>query len=197
MNELELWGNFRNGSEADYTLLYQTYAPVMFRYGSKLSKDRELVKDCLQQVFFTLWRSKENISTPPNVKNYLLKAIRCEVIKRLSRDQTHESLSEDYCYASEASYEADLVTLQANEFTQKRIASVLAQLPARQREVIFLKYYSDLKYEEIAAIMGIEQESVYKLTYKAIGKLQQLLSRAPASVFPLLFIGDLLSGFLL
>ena len=47
-------------------------------------------------------------------------------------------------------------------------------MPAGQ-VVIFLKYYQNLSYGEIAAIMGIEQDSVYKLTYKAIEKLQQLL----------------------
>jgi len=52
----------------------------------------------------------------------------------------------------------------------------MAQLPARQREVIFLKYYNNLSYEEIAGIMGIEQDSVYKLTYKALEKLQKLFA---------------------
>ncbi|MFD2999387.1 RNA polymerase sigma factor [Pontibacter toksunensis] len=190
MTELELWINFKNGSEGDFTLLYREYAPTMFRYGSKLSKDRELVKDAIQQVFFTLWKSKENISTPLSVKNYLLKALRCEIIKKLTRGITHEALPEEYCFESATSYEADLIALQTSEHNRERLASVLAQLPDRQREVIFLKYYSNLKYEEISAVMGIEQQSVYKLTYKAIEKLQMLLAKVCVSVFALSVLSE-------
>ena len=196
MNELELWISFRSGSEADFTLLYKNYAPIMFRYGSKLSKDRELVKDSIQQVFFTLWNSKENISNPPSIKNYLLKSLRCELIKKLSRGMTHETLPEEYCHEATSSYEADLISLQTSETNSKRIASVLAQLPARQREVVFLKYYSNLKYEEIAAVMGIEQQSAYKLTYKAINKLQQLLVKACMALFLLPVLARQFQNFL-
>lgn len=196
MNELELWLKFKNGSEADFTLLYQNYAPTMFRYGSKLSKDRELIKDAIQQVFFNLWKSRENVSTPTSIKNYLLKSLRCEVIKKLTRGVTHEVLSEDYSYESAASYEADLIDLQAAATNKERISLVLAQLPARQREVIFLKYFSNLKYEEIAAVMGIEQQSVYKLTYKAIEKLQQLLVKSCIGIFSLSFFGEQLHKFI-
>ncbi|GAB3539395.1 sigma-70 family RNA polymerase sigma factor [Pontibacter brevis] len=196
MNEPELWINFKNGSEADFTLLYRKYAPIMFRYGSKLSKDRELLKDAIQQVFFTLWKSRENIATPPSIENYLLKAVRCEVIKKLTRGMTHETLPEEYNYEAIASYEADLITLQTSETSHERMKAVLAKLPHRQREVIFLKYYSNLKYEEIASVMGIEQHSVYKLTYKAIDKLQQLLAKVCVSLLTFSALAEQFQNFL-
>lgn len=196
MTEVELWINFKNGSEFDFTLLYREYAPTMFRYGSKLSKDRELVKDAIQQVFYTLWKSKDKISTPSSIKNYLLKALRCEIIKKLTRGVTHETLPEEYCFEAATSYEADLIAFQTNELNRERIAYVLAQLPVRQREVIFLKYYSNLKYEEISAVMGIEQQSVYKLTYKAIDKLQHLLGKVCVSLFSLSTLTEHFQNFL-
>lgn len=189
MGELEVWVNFKNGSEADFTLLYQKFAPVMLRYGAKISKDRELVKDSLQQVFFSLWKSKENLSTPANIKHYLLKSLRCELLKKLNRQRTCETLPDDYCFEQEASFEAELIMAQTSARTKQKISAVLAQLPPRQREVIFLKYYANLKYEEIAAIMGIEQESAYKLTYKAIDKLQHLLLTSCVSLIVLMVSG--------
>lgn len=74
-----------------------------------------------------------------------------------------------------SSFESQWIDLQTEEARQEKIKSVLRRMPARQQEVIFLKYYQNLSYEEIAAIMGIAQDSVYKLTYKAIEKLQQLM----------------------
>ncbi len=191
-NELELWANFKHGSEADYTLLYHKFAPVLLRYGNKLSPDRELVKDSMQQVFFTLWKSKANLSTPTNIRFYLLKSMRSEMLKKLSRQPAHESLPEEYCFELEASYEADLITAQSSDYMKKRISAVLEKLPPRQREVVFLKYYANLKYEEIAEVMGIEQESAYKLNYKALDKLQHLLQKAYMLLLPLLLLHKLL-----
>ncbi|MCJ8164253.1 sigma-70 family RNA polymerase sigma factor [Pontibacter sp. E15-1] len=186
-SERELWSNFMQGSEADFTLLYHRFAPVLLRYGNRVTKDREMVKDSLQQVFFTLWKSKANLSTPANVTYYLLKAMRSELLKKLSRQPVHEALPEDYCFELEASYEEDLITEQGSEHTKKRLSAVLEKLPSRQREVVFLKYYANLKYEEIASIMGIAQESAYKLNYKALDKLQHLLKRVLVCALPVLF----------
>lgn len=176
MDEMAVWGNFKAGSEDDFSLLYGHFAPVMLRYGNKLCPDRELVRDCLQQVFYTLWKSRETLGTPMSVRNYLLKSLRNEIVRKNNRAGQHESLPENYHFEQEDSYEQVLIQFQTVEMTKQRIAELLARLPERQREVIFLKYYANLKYDEISAIMDIEQESVYKITYKAIAKLQQFLA---------------------
>ncbi|GHA55229.1 RNA polymerase sigma factor [Pontibacter akesuensis] len=179
MEDLEVWRRFKAGSEADFTLLYKLYAPVMLRYGCKMTHDRDLAKDCVQQVFFQVWKSRENLSTPPSIKNYLLKALRCELGKKATFKSKHEPISDDAVLGSEASYEATLIKDQSFEFTQKKLTHLLTLLPERQREVIFLKYYTGLQYEEIADIMEIDQKSVYKLTYKAIDKLHRLYKEKP------------------
>jgi len=176
MEESEIWSNFKQGSEKDFTFLYRKYAPVLFKYGCKLSPDRDLVKDCLQLVFFHVWQNREHLSTPVSVKNYLLKALRHEIIKKTHPKEILQDLPDDYHAEVALSYESELISFQSEENTKSKIARLMAQLPARQREVIFLKYYNNLSYEEIAGIMGIEQDSVYKLTYKALEKLQKLFA---------------------
>ncbi|ARS35585.1 RNA polymerase sigma factor [Pontibacter actiniarum] len=177
--ELQVWLRFREGSEADFTLLYKRYAPVMLRYGGKLTHDNDLVKDCIQQVFFQVWKSREKLSNPPSVKNYLLKSFRCELGKKASFKSRHEPLPEDLSLGAEASYEAALISSQSFELIQQKVHHLLSRLPERQREVIFLKYYTGLQYDEIADIMEIDQKSVYKLTYKAIDKLHRLFNEKP------------------
>ncbi|WP_276496392.1 RNA polymerase sigma factor [Pontibacter litorisediminis] len=174
MEELEVWNRFRDGSEADFTLLYRRYAPVMLRYGQRLTSDPDLVKDSIQQVFFQVWKSRLNLSTPPNVRNYLLKAFRCELGKKATFNSKHESLSDDAQAGLEASHEAELIKVQSLEIDRQKVHLLLSRLPERQREVIFLKYYTGLQYDEISDVMGIDQKSVYKLTYKAIDKLHKL-----------------------
>jgi RNA polymerase sigma factor (sigma-70 family) len=186
MDELEVWGKFKTGSEEDFSRLYRHFAPVMLRYGLRITADRELVRDSLQQVFYSLWRSRETLGNPASVRNYLFKAIRNEIVKKGNRDKLHESLPDDYRFVLEDSHEHALIQTQTAEITRQRITDLLNQLPARQREVIFLKYYANLKYDEISSIMDIEQESVYKITYKAIARLQKLLTSLSLLLFSLL-----------
>jgi RNA polymerase sigma-70 factor (ECF subfamily) len=174
MTDADIWERFKEGSEPDFTSLYQKYAPVLFKYGCKLSEDRDLVKDCLQLVFFNIWKNKSQLPTPPSVLHYLLRAIRNEIFKKTKAQNRFATYSEDISLEVTKSVEAEWIDLQAEESRKEKINSLLQKLPARQREVIFLKYYQNLSYAEMAAIMGIEQDSVYKLTYKALEKLQQL-----------------------
>lgn len=182
MKELENWKKLKNGSVVDYELIYRHYAPMLFRYGCKLCSDRDLVKDCLQQVFFNIWKGRETISTPPSIQNYLLKAVRSEIFKKIGREAKYETLSEENFLKIVPSRESDLIEEQTADSRGKNLAGALSQLPDRQREVIFLKYYNNFSYQEIADIMGIEQSSVYKLTYKAIEKLQKFFFKISAVV---------------
>jgi len=188
MNEHELWSNFKAGDEASFFLLYKKYASVMYRYGCKLSKDKDLVKDCLQQVFLNLCKGKGNLGNPASIVNYMLKAVRFEIIKQSGRNSNFESLPDDYQFLSINSHESELINLQTSEINKKRVEVLLMQLPDRQKEVLFLKYYMNLNTKEISFVMGLEQESVYKLTYKAIDKLQQLFLKSYAAIFLLQFI---------
>lgn len=176
MDELAAWEKFKAGSEKDFSLLYRHFAPILLRYGHRISSDTELIRDSLQQVFYGLWKNRQTLGEPQSVRNYLLKSLRNEIIKKINRSRQHESLPDNYFFESEDSQEQVMIQLQAAELNRQRIAQLLSRLPTRQREAIFLKYYANLKYEEISAIMGIEQESVYKITYKAIAKLQQMLT---------------------
>ncbi|GGG04367.1 RNA polymerase sigma factor [Pontibacter amylolyticus] len=187
MDEQEVWGRYKAGSEDDFSLLYRHFAPIMLRYGNRITTDKELIRDCLQQVFFSLWKSRATVGTPASVQHYLLKAIRNELIKKGKRAKLHDELPENYHFELEDSHEQTMIQLQTAEMTRQRITELLSQLPARQREVIFLKYYANLKYEEIAAIMDIGQDSVYKTTYKAIARLQQLLHNSALLLLILFF----------
>jgi RNA polymerase sigma factor (sigma-70 family) len=186
MTDTDIWEQFKQGSERDFTFLYQRFAPVLFKYGCRLTNDRDLVKDCLQLVFFNIWQKKEQLTIPASVLNYLLKAIRNEIFKKSKNQHQFTSFTEDTPLEVTDSFETEWIALQSEESQRRKISLLLRKLPLRQQEVIFLKYYKNLSYGEIAGIMDIEQESVYKLTYKAIGKLQRLFLLT--SLFWLLFL---------
>lgn len=92
-------------------------------------------------------------------------------IKSASRfSNLHE---DDESIPFEVSYDQQLILNEDEARVQQIIKDVLHQLPARQQEIIFLRFYDGLSYEEIADIMCIHVSSAYKLLYKALDNLQQ------------------------
>ena len=76
----------------------------------------------------------------------------------------------------EISFDSQLILNEEEQQRQKIIKDVLNKLPARQQEIIFLRFYDGLSYEEIADIMGINVNSTYKLLYKALESLKNSLA---------------------
>ena len=70
-NEVVLWDCFRKGNRLAYAYLYKKYIYLLLSYGMQLTPDRELVKDCAQEVFIRLYTYKETIK-PEQIKVYLL-----------------------------------------------------------------------------------------------------------------------------
>ena len=71
------------------------------------------------------------------------------------------------------------------------LTTQLNQLPARQKEIIYLKYHHDLSYEEIAAIMEIEIATCRTLAYRAIRQMRESMKDMPVKVFSALLLAAL------
>jgi RNA polymerase sigma-70 factor (sigma-E family) len=59
----------------------------------------------------------------------------------------------------------------------------LAELPAREREVLVLRYYEDMPQAEIAKVMGCPVGTVKSLTHRALGRLRDELGPEIAAMF--------------
>jgi RNA polymerase sigma-70 factor (ECF subfamily) len=83
----------------------------------------------------------------------------------------------------EFSHEVILIEQQFSQERMSTLTKAVNSLPDRQKEAIFLRFYDDLTYEQIASIMAIDQRSVYKIIYKALHGLQHKLTHALISLF--------------
>jgi len=131
----------------------------------------------VQNVFTYLLQRRRQLPTPQSVKYYLLRCVRNELLKLLKRHR--RELSGQELFDTVLQLEPAAQTPALEVCLQKEQLSVLQhyinQLPNRQKEVIYLRFFHGLSYEEIAAIMEIDQKSAYKTVYKALDTLRQLL----------------------
>ncbi|MBA4056869.1 MAG: sigma-70 family RNA polymerase sigma factor [Marivirga sp.] len=168
-----LWNAFKKGDLEAYTSLYHAYYRLLNNYGYKFTKDVDLIEDAIHDLFTSLWTNRENLGNPLSVKNYLYKSIRNILFRKIKAASRFHNLQEDdESIPFEVSYDHQLILNEDEARIQRTIKDVLHKLPARQREIIFLRFYDGLSYEEIADIMCIHVSSAYKLLYKALDNLQ-------------------------
>ena len=170
-----IWDNFRNGQENAFVLIYNQFIDTLYNYGERLTDDRELIKDSVQDLFVDLWKNKEKLPQVTSVKYYLFKAYKRKVIKNLIRKRKlpiDKNILEDYNFEIVFSHESELIARQISEQEQKRLLRSLNKLPRRQKEAITLKFLDGFSYQEVASIMSMNVKSTYNLIYRALAMLK-------------------------
>lgn len=171
----KLWQEFKKGNIEAFNLIYKKNFKLLFSYGYNIFADKDFIKDNLQELLFEIWRDKKNLGDVRSIKVYLLISFRRKVLYNLNKHrkilQKDNDLKNQYqTYSSP--YEETLIEHQRTAAQSAYVKQLLEQLPARQKEAIFLRYYQDLPYDEIMKIMSLKYQTVRDLIYKAIKSLR-------------------------
>lgn len=175
IQEAHLWDKFREGCEKSLIKIYDLNLQLLYKYGLKLTKDEPFVKDCIQELFIDLWRRHKSLGPTTSIKFYLLRSLRRKIYKSLSPNSQSTSLGSYRCEELfDQSFEASLIESQVAEERKSMLLKKVDLLPKRQKEAIFLKYFEELSYEEIASIMSLSKPSLYILINRSIESLKKL-----------------------
>lgn len=160
--------------EIEYDKWYENYVNEMFSYGMAFGIEKEAVLDAIHDVFLHLYERGDNLAVT-NVKFYLLSSLKNRILslKRKEMSFLHLEDNEEH----EFFIKVDGFELIEDEELRKdctqRVEKLLELLTNKQREVIYLRFMQELEYEEIAQILQITTKGARKLTYRAIGRMQE------------------------
>lgn len=174
----ELWGKFKKGEPKALDKIYLEQFRSMFNYGLKIHKDHDFVKDCIQELFAELWIKRENLGDAGSIKFYLLKSIKRKIIKKVNRLNPVSSmadLDEQYNFKVEYSIEDNIIHDDISEEQSQNLNKALSKLSDRQKEIIYLRFYQGLKFDEISEIMSIKNQSARNLLFEGVSKLKSIL----------------------
>jgi RNA polymerase sigma factor (sigma-70 family) len=188
-----LWKSFLKGDDKSFSLIYQQHIDGLFLYGSKLSTDRELVRDCIQEIFIDLFLKRKKVSREiVNLKSYLFVSLRNGIIKKLTQSRIFESIGEkedetEAPFNIEYEFQDQLIQLEISQEIIAKLQSKIKNLPPRQKEIIYLKFEEEMDYPEIAPILKISVESARKLLYRALLTLRKTLDPSIAQTLFFIF----------
>lgn len=164
---------FIDGDREALGAVFEFYFRDLYAYGSKIFPVKELVKDYIQELFVRLWETRSRLGEVKNLKSYLLVC--------LKRDLLHAIKSTHY-NQFDADYENPLFVISAEDFMIekeeghhlcKQVADSLDKLTARQREVIYLRFYHNLDFSQISDVMEMNIQSVRNLLFRSLEKIRK------------------------
>ncbi len=179
----------------------QLHYQALFNYGTKYSRDGELVKDTIQELFIGLWVRKENLNTDVNPRAYLLASLRRALHRKIQSEKRFlkaEYDQDDFLnFDFELSIEEKIIEKESDRILAKKMAVLISSLPKRQKEVIYLKFFLGLTRDEIALIMGNKPQTVSNLLQLAFKALRLEINETSMSMLTHTFIvlGLLSSGY--
>lgn len=188
-DERILWSRFLKGDNQVLSLIYLQYSNALFDYGCRFTVDKDLVKDCIQEVFCTLIRTRKNLSETDNVRLYLLKSLKRRIIRDLKSASNKPLLLNDNDYPFDLLWSESLDD-QLNELDEEKrqlIASAIQSLTDRQREAIYLRFNRGLEYEEISFLLNLNYQSSRALIHRAIEKLREVIHVQEKKINQILF----------
>jgi RNA polymerase sigma factor (sigma-70 family) len=177
------WGKFLAGDNNAFAILYKKYVEVLFSYGMRFTSDRELVKDCIQDVFVKMYNHRFNLHPQDHMKFYLFISIKNTILNALykSRNIVHIDTVEPLFMVgyiiedNSAAYEED-------EERKEKMESILNSLTSRQREIIYYRYVEGMNLKEIACLMDMNIQSVQNLIQRSIKRVKKVFEEEKSSI---------------
>ncbi|SFB78031.1 RNA polymerase sigma factor, sigma-70 family [Parapedobacter composti] len=171
MMDAELWELFKKGDEAAFKRIYFRNYPMLHQYARNICKDEHVSDDVIQDMFSDLWHSRRNLGVAVSIKAYLFSSLRRRILLKMKQIRRKQVLAlELFTFNPDIEFSPEMVLIreEGNYFRRSIVKEALNQLSKRQKEVIYLRFYQDIPYKEVAKIMGINYQSVLNYCQKAL-----------------------------
>lgn len=169
-----VWNNFKFGDRASFEIIYNEFAEVLFAYGSRITSDKELLKDCIQDVFVDIYQYGSELRNPESLEFYLFKTLKRNIIRRLKKDRSTQ-LTDGNITTFELNFnlEEEIIREEKESKRLYRLQELLQSLNSTQRELLFLKFNSGMSYPEIGKLLDLKPDTIKKQVYRLINDLRE------------------------
>ncbi len=171
----QLWQEYRAGDIYALGKIMDKLYPDLFNWGMRLYPERDFVKDVIQDMFLGLWKIKDTINPVDNVQSYLLVVLKRRIFqeKAALEAKSQFPLDNNYEFMVEFSSDLRLIEEEHEIYQLRKIERLLNELPCRQKELIYLRFYQNLDFEQIAETMQLGRQSVYNLFQKSLKSMRK------------------------
>ncbi|MNZ98976.1 RNA polymerase sigma-E factor [compost metagenome] len=175
------WNLLVEGEKQGLYECFDIFHDDLYRFGLSLYKDEELIKESIQDLFVELWNIRHKLVDVTNIQQYIFTVYKRLLYKgnkdkfRLNCDPNILLENIDERLIIQNSYETILVANQSDDFKRKKLLDALEKLTPRQKQIIQLRYFEGISFQDISIITSLSERTIYNTLYNAIKTLRETL----------------------
>ena len=176
-SDRELLELFKNGDNRHYSfnLLVQKYREKVYWHVRRLVVDHEDSDDLVQNIFIKVWQNLEGFREESRLYTWIYRIATNECMTFLKKKRQRFFLPlHDVEHELEQKIDTD-PALQGDRIQQKLQKAIL-HLPERQRVVFNMRYYDEMSYDEISAVLGVTTGALKASYHHAAKKIEEYLT---------------------
>lgn len=157
--------------------LIKLYSEPLYRQIRRTVQSHEDTDDILQNTFLKAWQNIENFRGNAKLSTWLYKIAINESLTFLEKEKKRRGISLD----DEESNAIALIHADTNIDGDKlalKLREAIATLPEKQRLVFNMRYYDDMKYEQMSEIMGTSVGALKASYHLAVKKIEQFFENS-------------------
>ncbi len=178
------WHKIKNGDEHALEKLYKAAFRSLVSYATDITGQNHLAEEVVQDVFLRIWQTRSELYIKGSFKAYLFKSVHNhalnivrqhktlkESVNLRTPEKTWQFISDHYVI------DDNLIEKIFSDETEAIIEQIVKELPEQCNKVFLMSRVESLKNEEIAAKLGLSENTVKTHIYRALQKIAQALGR--------------------
>src|SRR5690606_11327661 len=171
-NEKDILLKISEGDQRAFTMLFDFYYQRLGHYIFVITESEEETEEIIQDVFIKVWEKRETLQDINSIKAYLFVLSKNRTLNHLRDKAKARMVEKKWCDENpEDSYFLESYSEQEEFYLI--IQKAVSNLPPQQQKVYQLSRQENLKYDEIAAQMGLSKTTVKKHIQLALGFLKR------------------------
>ncbi|WP_183561568.1 RNA polymerase sigma-70 factor [Mucilaginibacter sp. SP1R1] len=187
-NEEELLAGLKVQDQEAFTIIYNTYAPKLFRYAVKIIKSTEIAEDAVHDIFVKLWNNAPLVNIESSIQSYLYKLTQNHLLNLIKRETVQERYIDEIMFCAEQFSENTENTIAYRE-TMEKAQQAIDNLPPQRKLIFEMGRNGGMSHREIARELDIADSTVNNQIVKALRSIKDhLIANGVISLFLVVII---------
>ncbi len=171
---MEVLFRFQSGDQAAFGEIYSGFIDSLLSYGLKITRDHELVKDCIQDIFVNFHKLNPNLHHPEYIEFYLFRSLKNAIRYKFQENNRSKAHAIEEIAAFEIRYniEQEINDPESDRMRVEKLKQILQTLDPQKRELLFLKFNTGMNYVEIGHLLDMNPDTVKKQVYRTLNHLR-------------------------
>lgn len=175
MPEEQIIENARKGDKDAFGEIYKIYLDRIYRFVYFLVRDEPLAEDITQNVFIKAWMKIGEFSLKRGTMQAFLFAIARNLVideQRKKKALPLDGEAENFIPSGE-NLEEKVIRSETNE----QLMKFLNRLPETDKQIVIMKYFEDMEYQEIAGVVKKNVVAVRVRLFRALKTVREFLEK--------------------